>query len=87
MTSSDEDSSDSWVPLSQRAEWRDVQPVDLPFSLCPIVEIKYTAKMKEVLGYFRAIRAVKELSPRALELTQEARLSFVCVPHCGSFLT
>ena len=70
-SSSDDESSDNWVPLSQRPDWHDVQPLHLPLGQGPVVEIKYTAKVKEVLGYFRAIRAAKELSPRALELTQE----------------
>lgn len=74
-SSSDDDSSEGWIPLSQRPEWHDVQPLHLPIGLGPVVEIKYTAKVKEVLGYFRAIRAAKELSPRALALTQEV---FAC---------
>lgn len=95
MTSSDDDSSDSWTPLSERPEWRDVQPLDLPTGLCPVVNIKYTAKVQEVLGYFRAIRVSKELSPRALELTQEVCLFALLLPfipkhggccHCIAYL-
>lgn len=74
MTSSD-DGNEAWVPLSQRSEYRDVQPVDLPAGLGPVVEIKYTTKVREVLGYFRAIRAARELSARALELTKEVWLT------------
>lgn len=71
MSSSDDDISDSWIPLAERPEWQDLQPVAQPESSCPVVAIKYTRQVKDVLSYFRAIRAAKELSSRALYLTQE----------------
>lgn len=73
MSSSDDDSSSSWTPLSQRPEWEDMQPVAQPDSACPVVAIKYTTQAEETLGYFRAVRAAKELSSRALDLTQEVK--------------
>lgn len=48
-----------------------MQPVAQPACACPVVAIKYTTQAEETLGYFRALRAVKELSSRALDLTQE----------------
>ena len=77
MTSSD-DECEAWVPLSQRPEYQDVQPIHLPDGLGPVVEIKYTAKVREVLGYFRAVRVAKEVSTRALELTNEVMAC--CLP-------
>ena len=79
MSSSDDDISDSWIPLAERPEWQDLQPVAQPESSCPVVAIKYTRQVKDVLSYFRAIRAAKELSSRALYLTQE--VSFGSAQH------
>ena len=79
MSSSDDDVPQPWVPLAERPEWRDIQPIDEPESLSPVVAIKYTTQVKEVLSYFRAIRAAKELSSRALYLTQEVRPCVCCI--------
>ena len=73
MSSSDDDTPSSYIPLSQRPEWEDVQPIAQPDSSRPVVAIKYTSQAEETLSYFRAVRAAKELSPRALDLTQEVR--------------
>lgn len=78
MSSSDDDTPSSWIPLSQRPEWQDLQPVAQPDSLHPVVAIKYTTQAEEVLSYFRAVRAAKELSSRALALTQEVNNTAVC---------
>ncbi|KAL3139973.1 hypothetical protein ABBQ38_004260 [Trebouxia sp. C0009 RCD-2024] len=71
MSSSDDEATSNWTPLSQRPEWKDVQPVAQPDSLQAVVAIQYTTQAEETLSYFRAVRAAKELSPRALDLTQE----------------
>ena len=71
MSSSDDDTLSSWIPLSQRPEWEDVQPIAQPDSSHPVVAIRYTTQAEETLGYFRAVRAAKELSSRVLDLTQE----------------
>lgn len=69
--SSDDDMSASWTPLATRPDWQDVEPIMLPTSLSPVVAIKYTTQVTELYSYFRAIRAAKEHSQRALWLTQE----------------
>jgi len=74
MSSSDDEISSTWVPLAERPEWQDVQPIAQPDSLSPVVAIKYTRQVREVFSYFRAIRAATELSSRALYLTQEVSL-------------
>ena len=71
MSSSDDDTPSSWIPLTRRPEWEDVQPIAQPDSSRSVVAVKYTTQAEETLGYFRAIRAAKELSLRALGLTQE----------------
>ena len=78
MSSSDDDAPATWIPLSQQPEWQDLQPITQPDDLAPVVAIRYTAQAKELLSYFRAIRAAKELSSRALYLTQEASNSSSC---------
>ncbi|RKP40338.1 hypothetical protein BJ085DRAFT_42542 [Dimargaris cristalligena] len=59
------------LPLSQRAEWKDVTPIPQDDGLHPIAPISYTKEYSEVMDYFRAISRQKELSPRALQLTEE----------------
>lgn len=75
MSSSDDDLPSSWTPLSQRPEWQDVHPISQPESLAPVVAVRYTTQAEELLSYFRAIRAAKELSSRALYLTQEVSIA------------
>lgn len=70
-SSSDDSASQPWQPLAEQPEWQDVQPIQQPESLSPVVSIQYSEQSREVLTYFRAIRAAKELSARALWLTQE----------------
>ena len=48
-------------------EWEDVQPIAQADSSHPAVA---TTQAEETLGYFRAVRAAKELSSRALDVTQ-----------------
>ena len=64
-----------------------MQPIFQPDSSRPVVAIRYTTQAEETLSYFRAVRAAKELSSRALDLTQEVSwgLSIViCKMSCGS---
>lgn len=60
-----------WVPLSERAEWADVQPVPQDDGPHPVVPILYTPQFRQTMDYFRAILALDERSPRSLLLTQE----------------
>ena len=62
---------DDWVPYHDRAEWKDVTPVDQPQAtpLCPIRKNAYVA---EVQGYMKAMLNADERSERALNLTRDA---------------
>ncbi|DBB06477.1 TPA: CAAX geranylgeranyltransferase alpha subunit [Trebouxia sp. C0004] len=71
MSSSDDDTTAPWVSIAKQPDWQDLEPIEQPISLSPVVAIKYTTQVKELYSYFRAIRAAKELSSRALWLTQE----------------
>ena len=71
MSSSDDDTTAPWVSIAKQPDWQDLEPIEQPVSLSPVVAIKYTTRVKELYSYFRAIRATKELSSRALWLTQE----------------
>ncbi|XP_061389520.1 protein farnesyltransferase/geranylgeranyltransferase type-1 subunit alpha-like [Musca vetustissima] len=70
--SSDEEWSESFIPYSQRNEWKDVTPLPQDDGENPVVAIAYSAKFREIFDYFRAILARKEKSARALELTTDA---------------
>ncbi|XP_005175884.1 protein farnesyltransferase/geranylgeranyltransferase type-1 subunit alpha [Musca domestica] len=70
--SSDDEWSESFVPYSQRNEWKDITPLPQDDGLHPVVAIAYSAKFREIFDYFRAILARKEKSARALELTTDA---------------
>ena len=76
MSSSDDDTTAPWVSIAKQPDWQDLEPIEQPVSLSPVVAIKYTTQVKELYSYFRAIRAAKELSSRALWLTQE--VSYMC---------
>ncbi|XP_073822097.1 farnesyl transferase alpha [Musca autumnalis] len=70
--SSDDEWSESFVPYSQRSEWKDVTPLPQDDGEQPVVSIAYSVKFREIFDYFRAILARKEKSARALELTTDA---------------
>jgi len=79
MSSSDDDTTAPWVSIAKQPDWQDLEPIEQPVSLSPVVAIKYTTQVKELYSYFRAIRAAKELSSRALWLTQE--VSHICAKY------
>jgi len=74
MSDSSEDisSESACIPYAERAEWKDVQPLDQDDGAVPVVRIAYSEKFKDVYGYFRAIFNSKEVTQRALDLTADA---------------
>ncbi|KAJ1924669.1 hypothetical protein IWQ60_005044 [Tieghemiomyces parasiticus] len=62
---------DSYVPLSQLPEWSDVTPIPQDDGPHPVAPIAYTQEYAEAMDYLRAVMKARELSSRALELTEE----------------
>lgn len=60
-----------WLPFSERPEWSDVNPLPQDDGPHPVVPISYTKQFRESMDYFRAVLAMDERSPRALDLTSE----------------
>ena len=59
-------------PLATQKAWANVQGVSQDEGPNPAVPISYSPDFVETMDYFRAILLAKELSPRALWLTQRA---------------
>uniref|UniRef100_A0A0D6R3A0 Protein farnesyltransferase/geranylgeranyltransferase type-1 subunit alpha n=1 Tax=Araucaria cunninghamii TaxID=56994 RepID=A0A0D6R3A0_ARACU len=66
-----EDEEETTIPLSQRPEWSDVQPLPQDDGPNPVVPIAYTDEFRETMDYFRAVFHKDERSPRALDLTAQ----------------
>ncbi|CAM6083552.1 unnamed protein product [Calypogeia fissa] len=62
---------DKWLAFSDRPEWNDVKPIPQDDGPHPVVPISYTKQFRESMDYFRAVLAMDERSPRALDLTAE----------------
>lgn len=62
--------TEAWVPYAQRSDWADVHPLDIDDGR-KVVAIRYTDDHLQCLGYFRAIMAKREFSPRVLDLTAD----------------
>ncbi|KAJ1974438.1 CAAX geranylgeranyltransferase alpha subunit [Dimargaris xerosporica] len=66
-----ETTEQEYIPYSQRPDWADVTPIAQDDGPGPIAPIAYTEDYKDAMGYFRAISRAKEISLRALQLTEE----------------
>ncbi|CAG9857960.1 unnamed protein product [Phyllotreta striolata] len=72
MSDYSSDENDDYVLYKNRPEWSDITPLAQDDNEEPIVAIDYTENFKDCYDYFRAIVQKKEISERALELTQTA---------------
>lgn len=62
---------DTYTPFSSRPDWSDVIPIEqYEGAAPPLAPILYGADYKDATAYLRAIVALSERSPRALELTE-----------------
>jgi len=61
----------SWLPYSQREEWRDLAPIPQNDGPNPVVAIQYSPQFRETMDYFRAVLGKNEMSQRALDLTED----------------
>jgi len=61
----------SYIPYSEREEWKDIEPVKQDDGDNPVVPIAYSEEFSDVHNYFRAILKKKEFSPRVLSLTKD----------------
>ncbi|XP_056637659.1 protein farnesyltransferase/geranylgeranyltransferase type-1 subunit alpha [Diorhabda sublineata] len=69
--SSDENETNH-ILYRDRPEWKDITPLKQDDAEEPVVAIDYTEAFMDCYDYFRAIVQKKEISERALELTQTA---------------
>ena len=62
-----------FVPFKERGDtWTDIEPIEqYEGGQAPIAPIPYPPHYEEVMGYFRAILKVGEISQRAFDLTTE----------------
>ncbi|XP_055350485.1 protein farnesyltransferase/geranylgeranyltransferase type-1 subunit alpha-like [Paramacrobiotus metropolitanus] len=68
----DSDAEPDFVPYEKRPEWQDIAP--MPLVSGSVMPIAYTDTFKSVFGYFRAVMAAGEMSPRVLQLCEDAAL-------------
>lgn len=71
MSSDEESDSESFIPFTEREEWKDVKPLPQDDGPDPVVSILYSDEFRETMDMFRAILQLDERSERALKLTEE----------------
>ncbi|CAG9815491.1 unnamed protein product [Phaedon cochleariae] len=72
MSDSSDENDSQYVLYRDRPEWKNVTPLKQDDADEPVVAIDYTEAFVDCFDYFRAILKNKEISERALELTQTA---------------
>ncbi len=78
MSSSDDDTTAPWVSIAKQPDWQDLEPIEQPVSLSPVVAIKYTTQVKELYSYFRAIRAAVADTRSELHLCEMQHQAWHC---------
>lgn len=60
-----------FVSLKESPEWKDVSPIDQDDGPYPVLQIQYSDRFRDRMGYFRTVLRAREYSARSLALCRE----------------
>lgn len=70
------EASEPRILYRDREEWKDITPLPLPQTAGDPFAVEYTELYEDLMGYFLAVLKVKEISLRALDITNEVIAKF-----------